>query len=104
MARPLRMDQEDTCYHVLNRGNERRAIFRDDGDREGFLTRLGRHRERATRDALMYWLWREGRFRLGQIAPHFDVGYAAVSQACRRTERRLENDRQLQRLLRGRIE
>ncbi|MCX5645467.1 MAG: hypothetical protein NTZ17_12450 [Phycisphaerae bacterium] len=41
MARPLRIDQEDTCYHVLNRGNERRAIFRDDGDREGFLTRLG---------------------------------------------------------------
>ena len=30
MARPLRIDQEDTFYHVLNRGNERRAIFRDD--------------------------------------------------------------------------
>ena len=42
MARPLRIDQEDTFYHVLNRGNERRAIFRGDGDREGFLTRLGR--------------------------------------------------------------
>jgi len=37
MTRPLRIDQEDTFYHVLNRGNERRAIFRDDGDREGFL-------------------------------------------------------------------
>jgi hypothetical protein len=29
------------------------------------------------------------------------VGYAAVSQACRRTERRLEKDRKLQRRLRG---
>ncbi len=35
MARPLRMDQEDTFYHVLNRGNERRAIFRDEHDYEG---------------------------------------------------------------------
>jgi len=60
-----------------------------------------RHRERPLRDALIYLLWREGRFRLEQIGPHFGVGYAAVSQACRRTERRLEQDRQLQRRLRG---
>jgi hypothetical protein len=60
-----------------------------------------RHRERPERDALMYLLWREGRFRLGQIAPYFGVGYAAVSQACRRTERRLETDRRFQRMLRA---
>ena len=35
------MDQEDSFYHVLNRGNERNAIFRDAHDGEGFLTRLG---------------------------------------------------------------
>jgi len=46
MARRLRIDQEDPFYHVLNRGNERRAIFRDDHDREGFLERLGRCSER----------------------------------------------------------
>jgi hypothetical protein len=40
------MDQEDTSYHVLNRGNERRAIFREEQDREGFLARLGRCAER----------------------------------------------------------
>jgi REP element-mobilizing transposase RayT len=68
------------------------------------LSRPVRHRERATRDALMYLLWREGRFRLGQIAPYFGVGYAAVSHASRRTERRLEKDRKLQRLLRGIME
>jgi len=42
MPRPLRIDQEDTFYHVLNRGNERRAIFRDEHDYGGFLDRLGR--------------------------------------------------------------
>jgi putative transposase len=46
MARPLRIELADTFYHVLNRGNERRAIFRDDKDCEGFLSRLGRCRER----------------------------------------------------------
>ncbi|HUV66069.1 MAG TPA: transposase, partial [Sedimentisphaerales bacterium] len=54
------------------------------------LLRPTRHRERPSRDALMYLLWREGRFRLGQIAPHFGVSYAAVSQACRRVQRRLK--------------
>ena len=58
MARPLRIDQEDTCYHVLNRGNERRAIFRDDGDREGFLTRLGRDAEQFGLGVYAYVLMR----------------------------------------------
>jgi REP element-mobilizing transposase RayT len=29
-------------WHVTSRGNERREIFRDDEDRERFLTTLGR--------------------------------------------------------------
>jgi len=56
MARPLRIDQEDTFYHVLNRGNERRAIFRDDHDREGFLDRLGRCSERFSLRVYAYVL------------------------------------------------
>jgi REP element-mobilizing transposase RayT len=48
MARPLRIDQEDTFYHVLNRGNERRVIFRDEHDYEGFLDRLGRCSQRSS--------------------------------------------------------
>ena len=82
MARPLRIDREDTFYHVLNRGNERRSIFRDAQDYAGFLSlaqyahRLGidaqqlaelsrprRRRERPNRDALMYLLWRDGHIR-----------------------------------------
>jgi len=56
MARPLRIDQEDTFYHVLNRGNERRAIFRDDRDREGFIERLGRCSERFSLRVYAYVL------------------------------------------------
>jgi chromosomal replication initiation ATPase DnaA len=51
-----------------------------------------RRRQRPDRDAVMYLLWRAGRCRLGQIAPHFGVSDAAVSQACRRVERRLNED------------
>ena len=43
-------------YHVLNRGNERRAIFRDDQDREGFLDRRGRCSERFSLDVYAYVL------------------------------------------------
>lgn len=56
MARPLRIDQEDTFYHVLNRGNERRVIFRDDRDREGFLDRLGRCSQRFSLGVYAYVL------------------------------------------------
>ena len=41
MARPLRLEYPGAIYHVTARGNERRAIFRGDGDRERFLLKLG---------------------------------------------------------------
>lgn len=41
MARPLRIEFPGALYHVTARGNERRPIFRDDGDRRMFLTFLG---------------------------------------------------------------
>jgi putative transposase len=37
MGRPLRIERAGGWYHVTGRGNERRAIFRDDRDREHFL-------------------------------------------------------------------
>jgi REP element-mobilizing transposase RayT len=64
------------------------------------LLRPIRHRERPSRDMMMYLLWQEGRFRLGQIAPYFGVGYSAVSQACRRVERRLKTNRNFKIMLR----
>ena len=41
MARPLRVEFPGALYHVTARGNERRAVFRDDEDRQKFLTTLG---------------------------------------------------------------
>ena len=40
MARPLRIEFPGALYHVTSRGNERKAIFREDGDRTRFLERL----------------------------------------------------------------
>ena len=42
MSRPLRLEHPDALWHVTSRGNERRDIFRDDDDREEFLSTLAR--------------------------------------------------------------
>jgi len=46
MARPLRLEVADGIYHVTARGNERRAIYRDDADRRCFLEILAASLER----------------------------------------------------------
>ena len=40
MARPLRIEFPGAVYHITSRGNERKAIFRDDKDRKMFLDTL----------------------------------------------------------------
>jgi REP element-mobilizing transposase RayT len=40
MARPLRIEFDGALYHVTSRGNDRRAIFKDDSDRELLLRTL----------------------------------------------------------------
>jgi putative transposase len=42
MARPLRIEYQGAHYHVTSRGNERKAIYRDNTDREKFLELIGR--------------------------------------------------------------
>jgi REP element-mobilizing transposase RayT len=41
MARKLRVEYPGAVYHVMNRGDRREAIFRDDKDREMFMSTLG---------------------------------------------------------------
>jgi len=41
VARKLRIQYEGAIYHVMNRGDRRQNIFRDDQDRERFLETLG---------------------------------------------------------------
>jgi len=37
MARPIRVEYANAVYHVTARGNQRKAIYRDDADRRRFL-------------------------------------------------------------------
>jgi len=41
MPRHARLDAPGTLHHVMIRGIEGKAIFRDDRDRKEFVTRLG---------------------------------------------------------------
>src|SRR5436305_12674170 len=40
MSRPLRLEFEGAFWHITSRGNERKDIFRQDGDRLLFLSLL----------------------------------------------------------------
>ncbi len=42
MSRPLRIEYPGAVFHITARGNERRAIFRDDRDRRRFLRVLAK--------------------------------------------------------------
>src|SRR5260370_41528550 len=46
MPRPLRPIDARLVYHVVNRGNNRAAVFLDDDDYAGFLKNLGELEER----------------------------------------------------------
>lgn len=37
MSRPLRIEYPGAVYHITSRGNEKKAVFKDDQDRETFL-------------------------------------------------------------------
>jgi putative transposase len=41
MARPLRIEYPGAVYHIMARGNQGRAIFRDDADRQRLIESLG---------------------------------------------------------------
>ena len=41
MARELRMEYPGAIYHIMNRGDRREAVFRDDQDRKVFISTLG---------------------------------------------------------------
>jgi REP element-mobilizing transposase RayT len=46
MTRPLRINLAGGWYHVTARGNERRALYRDEEDRGHFLNLVGEMGER----------------------------------------------------------
>jgi putative transposase len=56
MPRPLRIEFPGALYHVIVRGNERKAVFRDDADREDYLRRLAHYRKKFGFRLLAYCL------------------------------------------------
>jgi putative transposase len=56
MARRLRVDIAGCLYHVVARGNERKAVFGDDQDRDKYLSLLARYRIRFEFELLAYCL------------------------------------------------
>jgi putative transposase len=56
MPRTARVAPGGMVFHVLNRGNDRRAIFEDGGDYEAFLRILGETQERVAMRMLAYCL------------------------------------------------
>src|ERR1700694_260631 len=56
MPRTARASQGGYCYHVLNRGNGRRAVFHKNGDYAAFLKLLGQAAERTPVRLVAYCL------------------------------------------------
>ena len=46
MGRPFRIEFKNAVYHITSRGNERKKIYRDDGDKEKFLGLLEDYKNR----------------------------------------------------------
>ncbi len=46
MARPLRIEYPGAVYHITSRGNEKKPVYKDDQDRENFLSPLDRVNKR----------------------------------------------------------
>jgi putative transposase len=83
MARPLRIQYEGAVYHVTSRGNERKAIFRSDEDREEFL-RLLSISLKIYKVLLHSYVLMENHFHLlvetplanlGEFMRHFNISY-----------------------------
>jgi putative transposase len=56
MARPIRIEYPGAVYHVICRGNNRQAIYRDDEDRRRYLEKLSYYCQDKTVHVLTYCL------------------------------------------------
>ena len=56
MLRKARMDAPGALHHIIVRGVERQAIFKDRHDRENFLERYGTILTTDLRRAMPLWL------------------------------------------------
>ena len=83
MARALRIQYPGAYYHITCRGNERRAIFRNDADRLAFLDYLKRSLEQyivilqtyTLMDNHFHLLIETPRGNLSEFMRHFNISY-----------------------------
>lgn len=86
MARALRIQYPNAYYHVTCRGNERKAIFRNDKDREMFLDLLSRSLDIFNVHLLAYacmpnhfhLLVTTPESNLSQFMRHFNISYTGA--------------------------
>jgi putative transposase len=72
MARPLRIEYPGAVYHVTCRGNEKKAIFRDDHDRESFLDILAQS-NKIYRNRILAYVLMDNHFHLLLETPLGDL-------------------------------
>ena len=85
MPRRARIDAPGALHHIMVRGIERRRIFRDDEDRNGFVDRLGRVLEESS-TACYAWVLMPNHVReMGatatSVARQLGISQPAVSMA-----------------------
>lgn len=86
MARPLRIQYPGAHYHVTCRGNEKKAIFFDDRDREIFFEKLALSLDTHNVNLLAYvcmpnhfhFLLMTPEGNLADFMRHFNVSYTSV--------------------------
>jgi len=92
MGRPLRIQYPGASYHITSRGNEKREIFRSNGDREKFLSYLQSAHERYGGIIHVYCLMNNHyhllletpRGNLSQILHHINGAYTIYFNIKRR--------------------
>ena len=85
MSRPLRIQYPGAVYHITHRGNERKTIFKDDGDRQHFLDILAQ--SISTYDIILHsYVLMNNHFHLLAETPlgnlsefmrHFNISYTS---------------------------
>lgn len=93
MTRPLRILIPGGFYHVTCRGNDRRAIFKDDRDRIVFLEKL--QGSLTTYQVKIPGYGNKGQVEIGQTIGGLD--YSTVSRERKRLREKMQIDKQLAR-------
>ena len=80
MPRKLRIQYPGAMYHVMNRGDQRENIFKDDVDRQKFLTALGECCQKTEWDIHAYCLMRN-HFHLVIDTPEVRVNFYSTENS-----------------------